>query len=102
MLAFKIMPTRLSGSLTFCRIYSGVLSQGSSVVNTVKDKRERIGRMLQMHANSREEIKEAYAGDIVALAGLKDTTTGDTLCDPTNAGHSGAHGIPRSGYRGCG
>jgi elongation factor G len=70
------------GSLTFARIYSGVLTKGSSVMNTVKDKRERVGRMLQMHSNSREDIEEAYAGDIVALAGLKETTTGDTLCDP--------------------
>ena len=72
------------GSLTFVRIYSGVLATGQSVMNTVKGKRERIGRMLQMHANSREDIKEARAGDIVALAGLKDTTTGDTLCDQTS------------------
>jgi elongation factor G len=70
------------GSLTFCRIYSGVLEQGSSLLNSVKDKRERVGRMMQMHSNSREDIKEAYAGDIVAIAGLKETTTGDTLCDP--------------------
>ena len=80
MLAFKIANDPFVGSLTFARIYSGKLESGSSVVNTVKDKRERIGRMLQMHANSREEIKEAYAGDIVALVGMKDTTTGDTLC----------------------
>jgi elongation factor G len=82
MLAFKIMNDPFVGSLTFCRIYSGVLSKGSSLQNTVKDKRERIGRMLQMHANSREDIDTAYAGDIVALAGLKEVTTGDTLCDP--------------------
>ncbi|WEX07108.1 elongation factor G [Chelativorans sp. AA-79] len=82
MLAFKIMNDPFVGSLTFCRIYSGVLKKGSSLENTVKGKRERIGRMLQMHANSREDIEEAYAGDIVALAGLKETTTGDTLCDP--------------------
>ncbi|QPC41337.1 elongation factor G [Kaustia mangrovi] len=81
MLAFKIMNDPFVGSLTFCRIYSGKLEAGSQVLNTVKEKRERIGRMLQMHSNHREEIKEAYAGDIVALAGLKDTTTGDTLCD---------------------
>jgi len=80
MLAFKVANDPFVGSLTFARIYSGKLESGSSVVNTVKDKRERIGRMLQMHANSREEIKEAYAGDIVALVGMKDTTTGDTLC----------------------
>ena len=82
MLAFKIMNDPFVGSLTFCRIYSGTLEAGSSVLNTVKEKRERVGRMLQMHSNSREDIKEAYAGDIVAIAGLKDTTTGDTLCDP--------------------
>ncbi|MBM3549992.1 MAG: elongation factor G [Alphaproteobacteria bacterium] len=84
-LAFKIMTDPFVGSLTFVRIYSGVLEAGSSVLNSVKDNRERIGRMLQMHANHREDIKEARAGDIVALAGLKSTTTGDTLCDPSKA-----------------
>ncbi len=83
-LAFKIMTDPFVGSLTFIRVYSGVVTSASQVMNTVKDKRERIGRMLLMHANNREEIKEARAGDIVALAGLKDTTTGDTLCDPEN------------------
>ncbi|OBQ87420.1 elongation factor G [Mesorhizobium sp. WSM3873] len=82
MLAFKIMNDPFVGSLTFARIYSGKLTKGTSLDNTVKGKKERIGRMLQMHANSRADIEEAYAGDIVALAGLKDTTTGDTLCDP--------------------
>ncbi|MCQ8781803.1 elongation factor G [Mangrovibrevibacter kandeliae] len=82
MLAFKIMNDPFVGSLTFARIYSGVLTKGTSLQNTVKEKKERIGRMLQMHSNSREDIEEAFAGDIVALAGLKDTTTGDTLCDP--------------------
>jgi elongation factor G len=82
MLAFKIMNDPFVGSLTFARIYSGKLAKGASLDNTVKGKKERIGRMLQMHANSRADIEEAYAGDIVALAGLKDTTTGDTLCDP--------------------
>ena len=81
-LAFKIMTDPFVGSLTFARIYSGKLESGSYVMNTIKDKRERVGRMLLMHANSREDIKEAYAGDIIALAGLKDTTTGDTLSDP--------------------
>ena len=81
-LAFKIMNDPYVGSLTFVRIYSGILQAGSGVMNTVKDQRERIGRMLLMHANTREDIKEARAGDIVALAGLKNTTTGDTLCDP--------------------
>ena len=80
-LAFKIMTDPFVGTLTFARIYSGKLVSGSSVLNTVKDKNERVGRMLLMHSNSREDIKEAYAGDIVALCGLKDTTTGDTLCD---------------------
>ena len=82
MLAFKIMNDPFVGSLTFARIYSGKLTKGSSLDNTVKGKKERIGRMLQMHANSRADIEEAFAGDIVALAGLKETTTGDTLCDP--------------------
>ncbi|HJT07809.1 MAG TPA: elongation factor G [Stellaceae bacterium] len=81
-LAFKIMTDPFVGSLTFMRVYSGVLASGTAVLNSVKDNRERIGRMLQMHANHREDIKEARAGDIVALAGLKNTTTGDTLCDP--------------------
>ncbi|MGE3769563.1 MAG: elongation factor G [Bdellovibrionales bacterium] len=81
-LAFKIMNDPFVGSLTFVRIYSGKLEAGSYVQNTVKDDRERVGRMLLMHSNNREEIKEAYAGDIVALASLKNTTTGDTLCDP--------------------
>jgi elongation factor G len=81
-LAFKIMTDPFVGSLTFVRIYSGVLETGVSVLNSVKDNRERVGRMLLMHANHREDIKEARAGDIVALAGLKATTTGDTLCDP--------------------
>jgi elongation factor G len=81
MLAFKLMDDQY-GSLTFCRIYSGKLETGSTLLNSVKNKRERIGRMVQMHSNSREEIKVAYAGDIVAIVGLKDTTTGDTLCDP--------------------
>ncbi|MEZ5839052.1 MAG: elongation factor G [Hyphomicrobiales bacterium] len=85
MLAFKIMNDPFVGSLTFCRIYSGKLETGISVLNSVKEKRERVGRMLQMHSNHREDIKEAYAGDIVAIAGLKDTTTGDTLCDATKA-----------------
>ncbi|MEQ1944355.1 elongation factor G [Mesorhizobium sp. VNQ89] len=84
MLAFKIMNDPFVGSLTFARIYSGKLTKGTSLDNTVKGKKERIGRMLQMHSNSREDIEEAFAGDIVALAGLKDTTTGDTLCDPLN------------------
>ncbi len=84
MLAFKVMNDPFVGSLTFCRIYSGKLETGTALLNTVKDKRERIGRMLQMHSNHREDIKEAFAGDIVAVAGLKEVTTGDTLCDPAS------------------
>ncbi|MEK7877070.1 MAG: elongation factor G, partial [Pseudomonadota bacterium] len=83
-LAFKIMNDPFVGSLTFVRIYSGKLESGSGVINSVKDRKERIGRMLLMHANNREEIKSATCGDIVALVGLKDTTTGDTLCDPNH------------------
>jgi len=83
-LAFKIMSDTFVGSLTFIRIYSGTLSSGTGMLNTVKDQKERVGRMLLMHANHREDIKEAHAGDIVALAGLKYSTTGDTLCDPAN------------------
>ncbi len=79
-LAFKIMNDPFVGTLTFCRIYSGVLEAGTQVTNSVKGKKEKVGRMLEMHANSREDIKEARAGDIVAIAGLKTTTTGDTLC----------------------
>ena len=81
-LAFKIMVDPFVGKLTFFRVYSGVMESGSYVLNSTKNKRERIGRILQMHANKREEIKEAYAGDIGAAVGLKATTTGDTLCDP--------------------
>jgi elongation factor G len=81
-LAFKIMDDPFVGSLTFCRIYSGKLEAGMSLLNSTRDKRERVGRMLLMHSNNREDVKEAYAGDIIALAGLKDTRTGDTLCDP--------------------
>jgi elongation factor G len=82
MLAFKIMDDPFVGTITFCRIYSGRLESGTGVINSSKDRKERIGRMLLMHANNREDIKEAYAGDIVALAGLKEVRTGDTLCDP--------------------
>ncbi|MEA2875820.1 MAG: elongation factor, partial [Hyphomicrobiales bacterium] len=81
LLAFKIMDDPFVGTITFCRIYSGTLTSGTGVVNSTKERKERIGRMLLMHANNREDIKEAYAGDIVALAGLKDVRTGDTLCD---------------------
>jgi elongation factor G len=82
LLAFKIMDDPFVGTITFCRIYSGTLQSGTGVINSTKDRKERVGRMLLMHANNREDIKEAYAGDIVALAGLKDVRTGDTLCDP--------------------
>jgi elongation factor G len=82
MLAFKIMDDPFVGTITFCRIYSGVLKSGDGLVNSTRERKERVGRMLLMHANNREDIKEAYAGDIVALAGLKETRTGDTLCDP--------------------
>ena len=85
MLAFKIMDDPFVGTITFSRVYSGKIESGSTVLNSTKDKKERVGRMLLMHANNREDIKEAYAGDIVALAGLKDTRTGDTLCDPNKA-----------------
>ena len=83
-LAFKVMTDPFVGTLTFVRVYSGVLESGSTVLNSIKGKRERVGRMLLMHANSREDVKEARAGDILALCGLKDTTTGDTLCNPSN------------------
>ncbi|ATE61001.1 elongation factor G [Thauera sinica] len=82
-LAFKLMTDPFVGQLTFIRVYSGVLESGSTVLNSVKDKKERIGRLLQMHANDREEIKEVLAGDIAAVVGLKDVTTGETLCDPS-------------------
>ncbi len=82
LLAFKIMDDPFVGTITFCRIYSGKLESGTGVINSTKERRERVGRMLLMHANNREDIKEAFAGDIVALAGLKEVRTGDTLCDP--------------------
>jgi len=84
-LAFKIMDDPFVGSLTFCRIYSGKLESGMALLNSSRDRKERVGRMLLMHSNNREDIKEAFAGDIVALAGLKDTRTGDTLCDPVKS-----------------
>jgi elongation factor G len=85
MLAFKIMDDPFVGTITFCRVYSGKVDAGSSILNSTRDKKERVGRMLLMHSNNREDIKEAFAGDIVALAGLKDVRTGDTLCDPIKA-----------------
>ena len=83
-LAFKIMADPFVGKLAFFRVYSGVLKSGSYIYNSTKDKKERVGRLLRMHANSRQDIEEAYAGDIVAIVGLKDTGTGDTLCDDKN------------------
>jgi elongation factor G len=82
-LAFKIMNDPFVGSLTFTRIYSGMIKKGGQLLNSTKGKKERVGRMMMMHSNERQEIDEAGAGDIIALAGLKDTTTGDTLCDPS-------------------
>ena len=82
MLAFKIIDDPHVGSITFCRVYSGKVQSGMALANTTRDKKERVGRMYLMHANDREQIDEAYAGDIIALAGLKDTRTGETLCDP--------------------
>jgi elongation factor G len=82
LLAFKIMDDPFVGTITFCRIYSGKLESGTGVINSTKERKERVGRMLLMHANNREDIKEAFAGDILALAGLKEVRTGDTLCDP--------------------
>ncbi len=82
LLAFKIIDDTFVGSITFCRIYSGKLESGTTLMNSSRDRKERVGRMLLMHANSREDVKEAVAGDIVALAALKETRTGDTLCDP--------------------
>jgi len=84
MLAFKVMDDKFVGTLTFCRIYSGVVKSGQTLLNSIKDRKERVGRMLLMHSNEREDIKEAYAGDIVAIASLKDVTTGETLCDPVH------------------
>ncbi len=81
-LAFKIMTDPFVGQLIFFRVYSGKINSGDTVYNPVKSKKERLGRILQMHANQREEIKEVLAGDIAAAVGLKDATTGDTLCDP--------------------
>src|SRR5205823_1092058 len=81
-LAFKIMSDPYVGRLTYLRVYSGVLHSGSHVLNATKDRKERIGRVLQMHANHREDMEAAYTGDIVAVVGLKHTTTGDTICDP--------------------
>src|SRR5215470_3274005 len=85
MLAFKIMDDPHVGSITFCRVYSGTVKSGTALANTTRSKKERVGRMYLMHADEREQIEEAYAGDIIALAGLKDTRTGETLSDPNKA-----------------
>ena len=82
-LAFKVAADPFVGQITFCRLYCGNLSSGSTILNSSKNQKERIGRMLLMHSNTREEIKEAKAGDIVALVGMKNVTTGDTLCEPS-------------------
>ena len=96
-LVFKIMTDPFVGQLTFIRVYSGVLTSGSSVLNSTKGKTERIGRLLKMHANKREEIKEVYAGDIAACVGLKSVTTGDTICDEKQAGRARVDGLPGAG-----
>ena len=96
-LAFKVMTDPYVGKLTFFRVYSGTLQAGSYVQNSTKGKRERVGRILQMHANSREEISEVHSGDIAAAVGLKDTTTGDTLCDEKSC-NSRIYGFPRTSY----
>ena len=97
-LAFKIMTDPFVGSLTFFRVYSGTLNSGDQVYNPVKSKKERVGRILQMHANNREEIKEVRAGDIAAAVGLKDVTTGDTLCAQDHDHHARAHDLPGAGH----
>jgi elongation factor G len=96
-LAFKIMTDPFVGQLVFFRVYSGVVNSGDTVYNPVKGKKERIGRILQMHANQREDIKEVRAGDIAAAVGLKEATTGDTLCDPAERDHAREDGVPRAG-----
>ncbi len=97
-LAFKIMTDPFVGQLTFFRVYSGVMASGMSVYNTTKQKTERIGRLLKMHANKREEIKEVYAGDIAAAVGLKSVWTGDTICDEKQPVHPRGDGLPRAGH----
>ena len=96
-LAFKIMNDPFVGSLTFTRIYSGVINKGDAIINSTKNKRERIGRMMMMHSNNREEISEAFSGDIIALAGLKDTTTGRYSVFLGRACCFGNNDFPRSG-----
>ena len=98
-LAFKIMTDPFVGKLTYLRVYSGQLDSGSYVLNASKDKKERVGRLLQMHSNQRVDIDGCAAGDIVAVVGLKDTSTGDTLCAEDAPDHPGVHGIRRPGHR---
>jgi elongation factor G len=101
-LAFKLMTDPYVGQLTFIRVYSGVLKSGDTIYNPIKGRRERIGRVLQMHANNREEIKEVLAGDIAACVGLKEVTTGETLCDPVGGHHPRAHDLSGArDPRGC-
>ena len=97
-LAFKLMTDPFVGQLTFIRVYSGVLTSGSSVYNSTKQRTERVGRLLKMHANKREEIKEVYAGDIAAAVGLKQVSTGDTLCDEKQADRARVDGLPGAGH----
>ncbi len=99
-LAFKIQTDKHLGKLTYVRIYSGKLDSGSPVINSTKDRKERIGKIYQMHANKREERSTAQAGDIIAVQGLKQTTTGDTLCDPAQPGHPGVDDVPGAGHLG--
>ncbi len=101
-LAFKIATDPYVGQLIFFRVYSGVVSSGDTIYNPVKGRKERIGRLLQMHANQREEIKEVRAGDIAAAVGLKEAITGDTLCDPAHDYYAGAHVFSRAGNPRCG
>ena len=96
-LAFKIMNDPFVGTLTFTRIYSGTVRKGDQMFNATKGKRERVGRMMMMHSNNRAEISEAFAGDIIALAGLKETTTGDTLCSPADPVVLETHDVSGSG-----
>ncbi len=97
-LAFKIATDPFVGKLCFFRVYSGTVNAGSTVLNATKDNKERMGRILQMHSNHRKDIETVYAGDIAAAVGLKNTTTGDTLCDEKTPSYPGIHGIPRTSY----
>ena len=101
-LVFKIVADPYVGRLAYFRVYSGKLQTGTFMLNSIKGKKERIGRLLQMHANHREDIQEVYAGDIAAIVGLKETFTGDTLCDPDRPHRPGGHQVPRARYLDCG